>query len=126
MDEILVTNYDDVENGLTIDLHKKYPRYVQFRNYRELDLKNRAGSIFEKSTDKVSQPCLRPSAQLVINWKGNVLLCCNDYYERHIFGNVNNKSILEIWRDKNFIKYREILSQSDGRKQINFCKKCDM
>lgn len=64
--------------------------------------------------------------QLVINWKGNVLLWCNDYYERSIFGNVNNKSIIEIWKDRNFIKYREILSKLGGRKQIDICKKCDM
>lgn len=126
MDEILVTNYDDVEKGQMVDLHKKYPRIVQYRNYKEIDLKNRAGSIFEKSTVKTNQPCLRPSKQLVINWKGNVLLCCNDYYEQHIFGNVNNKPILDIWRDKIFIKYREILSLSEGRKQIDVCKKCDM
>lgn len=126
MDEILVTNYDDFEKERIITLYKKYPRFVHYRNYKEIDLKNRGGSLFEKSTDKINLPCLRPSRQLVINWKGNVLLCCNDYYEQYIFGNVNNKSILEIWKDNDFIKCRNILSQLGGRKQIDICKKCDM
>lgn len=126
MDEILLTNYDDFEKEDIINMYKKYPRFIQYRNYKEIDLKNRAGSLFEKSTDKINRPCLRPSRQLVINWKGNVLLCCNDYYEQYIFGNVNNKSVREIWKDNDFIKYREILSKVGGRKEIDICKKCDM
>lgn len=126
MDEMLLTNYDDFEKEQIVNLYKKYPRFIQYRNYKEIDLKNRAGSLFEKSTDKINQPCLRPSRQLVINWKGNVLLCCNDYYEHYIFGNVNNTSVREIWKDNDFRKYREILSQSGGRRQIDICKKCDM
>ena len=126
LDKILITNYDDFEKEHITNLYMKYPRIIQYRNYKEIDLKNRAGSIFKKSTDMANKPCLRPSRQLVINWNGNLLLCCNDYYENYVFGNVKNESILEIWESEDFKKYREILSIAGGRKQIDICSKCDM
>ncbi len=127
MDYILITNYDDFENDNLNTLYKKYSSFIKYRNYSEISLANRAGSMqFESDNSTLKMPCLRPSKQLVIDWKGNVLLCCNDYYAKYDFGNVKNESIMSIWNSKKFKKYREILSKKGHRKKIDLCRNCDV
>lgn len=125
LDRIAITNYDNFEKSVLVGLSRKYFTHVSYIGYRDMHLVNRAGMIFdEKKHSFVNKPCLRPSTQLVINWKGNVLLCCNDYYEKHIFGNVKDKPILEIWNSEKFKRYRELLRKG-YREKIDICKDCD-
>lgn len=126
LDMILITNYDDYEKDNLINLSQKYHNYVIYRNFRSMNMVNRAGELFERNNENINKSCLRPSNQLVINWKGNVLLCCNDYYEKHVFGNVKNESIMKIWNSDAFKKYRKRLSKEGGRGEIDICRNCDM
>jgi len=123
---VLITNYDDIEKENLIKLSQEFSDYVVLRSYKDIRLVNRAGAIFDKENPNIDKPCLRPSSQLVVNWKGNVLLCCNDYYEQHIFGNVNDKTTFEIWKSKEFKKYRKLLKKQGGRRQIDICRNCDL
>lgn len=126
LDKILITNYDDFEKNDLLKLSQKYSDYIKYRNYKDINIVNRAGRLFNIKNKNINKPCLRPSNQLVINWKGNVLLCCNDYYEEYIFGNIKNESIVKIWDSNQFKKYREILRKKAGRNKIDICKNCDM
>ncbi len=124
--KIYITNYNDLENENCLKLSQKYQYHVTYRNYKDIKWVNRAGQLYKNKKNKnANKPCLRPSTQLVINWKGNVLLCCNDYYEKYIFGNVKNESILKIWNSNSFKNYRTILKEKGGRKKIEICKNCD-
>lgn len=125
LDRIHITNYDDVENNNLLKLSKKYPYHVDYRAWENISLVNRAGKIFDKENRNINKPCMRPSNQLVINWKGNVLLCCQDYYEEYILGNVKDESIQKIWYSVQFQKYRKIL-KAGNRKAIDICKNCDI
>lgn len=126
LDKILITNYNDFENEDLMKLSQKYHDHVIYRNYKDMKIANRAGQLFNNIKNRnVNKPCLRPSTQLVVNWKGNVLLCCNDYYEKYIFGNVKNGSILKIWNSNQFKRYRKILKEKESRKKIDICKNCD-
>ena len=125
LDKVLVTNYDNLEKKDILKLSQKYPNHVIYRTVKDMHIANRAGALFDKENKKIDEVCLRPSNQLVVNWKGNVLLCCNDYYEKYVFGNVKDEPILKIWNNDKFKKYREILKMKGGRKKINICKNCD-
>jgi radical SAM protein with 4Fe4S-binding SPASM domain len=125
VDHIIVTNYDDTQNEELIMLSRKYATHVRYRSYQDLCLTNRAGKIFHLESSKSNSPCFRPSKQMVINWKGNVLLCCQDYCEEYVLGNVRNESLLTIWNSKKFEQYKEMLSKEGGRQKIEICKKCD-
>lgn len=126
LDSVRVSNYDDFEKKNLIKLSQNYPGHITYREFKNKRTKNRAGRLFARENKKINEACLRPSKQLVINWKGNILLCCNDYYEKFVWGNVKNKSILKIWNTEEFKKYREILSRKGGREKIHFCRNCDV
>ena len=121
--QFFVTNYDDKEKPQLIELAKKYPAHITVRSYKDFVKINRSGEIFGRKKI-LNRLCLRPSGQLVINWKGEVLLCCNDYYARCKFGNVNTQKIAEIWNGKDFRDCRLRL-QKGKRWSISICKYCD-
>jgi radical SAM protein with 4Fe4S-binding SPASM domain len=62
---------------------------------------------------------------MTINWKGDVLLCCQDFYGEYVMGNVNADSLQTIWNNDKFRKYREKLSKGQ-RRMIPICKYCDI
>ena len=126
LDSILITNYDDIEKTDLNYITNKYRGYVILRNFSDVEKINRAG-ILDNVGKPINNilPCFRPLNQLVINWQGDVILCCNDYYEKHIFGNANDENILQIWRSKKMKRFQNILSQEGGRLKIDICKECD-
>jgi 2-deoxy-scyllo-inosamine dehydrogenase (SAM-dependent)/8-amino-3,8-dideoxy-alpha-D-manno-octulosonate transaminase len=127
LDMIFVTNYDDQPKPELIGLTKKYPKNISYRDFKDVSVVNRAGVLIANKKNKnIEKACLRPSNQLVVNWKGNVILCCNDYYEKYIFGNLNKQSVLDVWNSDKFNKYRKLLLEESNRKKIDICKNCDL
>ena len=94
LDLIFVTNYDDIKKDALATLAQKHPLHMIYRDFKDVTVVNRAGRIFNKTSSKENEPCNRVSRQLVINWKGDVLLCCNDYYVEHGLGNCEGKNLL--------------------------------
>lgn len=60
----------------------------------------------------------------VINTFGDVVLCCNDYYSEHKFGNVNERHLLEIWQDPKNVRTRRQIYQ--GIFDLPICQNCYM
>lgn len=60
----------------------------------------------------------------VINTFGDVVLCCNDYHSEHKFGNINQRSLLDIWLDPKNIKLRRRIFQNYF--DLPICQKCYM
>jgi radical SAM protein with 4Fe4S-binding SPASM domain len=123
-DWLLVTDYEEVPQVRLRELQEKYPYWIRLRH--GVCPSNKAGLIFERSNRMVHEPCLRPSSQLVINWKGEVLLCCNDYYGKRVFGDVNEETVLDVWNSADFVEIRRKLREYDGRKEVDICRECDM
>lgn len=122
-DHFLITNYDDDEKPLLENLARKYPFPVTLRSYMDFGKTDRAGEIY-KRRNMLRSPCLRPSSALVVNWQGNVVLCCQDFYQSRSFGNVNEKGLWEIWNDSQFAYYREQL-RTGNRRVTKICTHCD-
>lgn len=125
LNKIVATNYGDVENSNILKLVKKYPKFINYRNFNDITISNRAGALFNCKSRIQNKPCYKPSNQIIINWKGDVVLCCSDYNSNFIFGNVINNSIRDIWYSTRFMKIRVILKKRKGRTQIEMCKNCD-
>ncbi len=121
---IMITDYDNGGNKQGAELQKRYPLYVHYRKAEEVNFVNRAGMLFPGHKDRASLPCLRPSEQMVINWKGDVLLCCMDYYGVYSFGNIQSKTLKEIWNTKEFVSIRRLLAIGE-RTQTPLCIYCD-
>ncbi|MFX0025161.1 MAG: radical SAM/SPASM domain-containing protein [Candidatus Hermodarchaeota archaeon] len=125
LNRILGTNYDDARKMEMEKLAKKYPKNFTYRSYKNLNIVNRAGGIFNYKSNLINKKCERPSNFLVINWKGDVILCCDDYYSNYIFGSVRKNSIIQIWYSEKFQEIRKILKKESGRTKIEMCKNCD-
>lgn len=59
---------------------------------------------------------------LQITFTGDVILCCNDYFRKHVFGNVTDESLLDIWKKPNYAKLRREIRR--GIYRLPICRKC--
>ena len=72
----------------------------------------------------INTTCLFPITKTVFNWKGDILLCCQDFYEKHKLGNINDQSLMSILTGEKIKKYRSILFEGN-RQKVDLCKNCD-
>jgi radical SAM protein with 4Fe4S-binding SPASM domain len=88
---------------------------------------NRSGNIQWTApalTEPLQKMCVRPWRVLNINWKGDGILCCNDYHGEEVFGNIADRSLVEIWNDMRLHEIRAALQDKD-RSTVPLCAKCD-
>ena len=84
---------------------------------------NRAGSMGDKLISPHERPCYYTHYAAYIDWNGDVLLCCQDMYNRtEIFGNVAEKKLVDIWLDKKLMDFRQKLV--DGKRIMSPCDNC--
>jgi radical SAM protein with 4Fe4S-binding SPASM domain len=91
---------------------------------------NRSGAVssidFSKNKEEFkNNPCYLPFYKLVIDYSGEILLCCNDWFRRHKgFGNINNNDLADIWYSDEFKKVRSDLLQ--GVRSGPACSNCSI
>lgn len=89
-------------------------------------ISNRAGNIpgyLDSLTEPLKKVCTRPFRHLLINWTGDVILCCHDFFGEANFGNVNKQSLIDIWNAYELNVYR--LKLQNKQRDIFLCDKCD-
>lgn len=96
------------------------------KNLAKYELQNRSGNIdwFQPGLQEpLARMCVRPFRMLNINWRGEAILCCNDYHGVTNMGNVADHSLVDLWNCDSMNQYRLYLQN----KQRNFtlCDKCD-
>lgn len=89
------------------------------------ELSNRSGHVpLPKPINPLKKICVRPFRSMQINWKGEVMLCCNDYNAEVMCGNVNDNTLQEVWADSPvFAEYRTQLLKKD-RTGLKLCESC--
>ncbi|MHA2215355.1 MAG: radical SAM/SPASM domain-containing protein, partial [Candidatus Hodarchaeales archaeon] len=55
------------------------------------------GGLVDPQNLKTDPRCRDGDNPLVIDYQGNVILCCNDYHSTVRFGNLEDQGLLEIW-----------------------------
>lgn len=94
---------------------------MRLQTIHNLDLQNRGGDVdiskYEYQKHKVCPNILK----LVIVINGDVVLCCNDYYKKHVMGNIMKTNIVDIW--KSYANLREELLEKNIAR-LDICKKC--
>ncbi len=123
VDHFFITDYDDEIKPFLQNISVGCPLHVSLRKYKFIKQYDRAGKIYNRKL-ALLDPCLRPSSQLIVNWKGDVILCCNDFYGDFVLGNVNDSNLIDIWQSPKFNHYREMLRRGE-RSKISICKYCD-
>lgn len=132
--QIVVSMYDGPEQidhfkklfkdcGVSKNLYTLRDRWYDEDQDYGLIYTNRAGSMGETISESVDRSCYYPHYALYIDWNGDVLLCCQDMYNRTIiFGNVKDTPIIDIWKDEKFNEFRKKLKNSD--RSLEPCSGC--
>lgn len=102
VDRFIVTLYDEGSQLIWKTRFEKWPEMQAGIIFKTLtkgtQLTNRGGSLPEiyRIQGVQNATCLLPYRSIVIDWRGNVVLCCNDYFSSVIFGNVNTERLAVI------------------------------
>ncbi|OQY38353.1 MAG: hypothetical protein B6226_03810 [Candidatus Cloacimonetes bacterium 4572_65] len=94
---------------------KFLPENPKYRRY------NITGSDFEIKF-KLENRCRRMWQQPVVNWNGEISICCFDKDIEFPVGNVKDKTLLSIWQGDAFQKMRNAVLKN--RKGIEICRNC--
>jgi MoaA/NifB/PqqE/SkfB family radical SAM enzyme len=71
-------------------------------------------------------PCIRAWDSMSIRWDGSVVACCADFTGSVVLGNIRDKSLLEIWNDTPFQRFRQRLITGELAEVPLCAKGCDM
>ena len=103
VDEFRVGNYGN--------LNLKIPKNQKIK-IKSLEEYSTRGGLVNVKKKRVLEKCFMPSQQLEIAYNGDVMLCCEDYFGKYIFGNLKKEKILDIWVKPRFRKVRKDLRNS--------------
>ena len=87
------------------------------------DAHNWSGDSNELGDNEVLHSCLRIWNTFTVLWDGRVALCCLDYDGEEILGDINTKSIKEVWCSQRLKDIRRMHSQRDFS-SLPLCRNC--
>jgi radical SAM protein with 4Fe4S-binding SPASM domain len=105
-------------------------RYLPREEHYGLTLSNRAGMIsFTKTgviplAEPLKQQCFYPFYMMMVDHKGDVMICSHDWGKRLVAGNLERQSVAEVWNGKvmHFVRGR----LADGDRRMQPCRVCDV
>ena len=130
LDNFLITQHDNCMPSnlqhLMDNINEEEKKHITIRFAKDRYMINRSGLItsFDVPVEPLKAACDWPLTTMVITMDGNVVLCCNDYFETEIIGNVKERSLTEVWTSERFEAFRRALSRGD-RSVSKLCVDCD-
>lgn len=135
LDELIIDNYNVdlqlIPNNLAIkkyceehlELREKVT--IVMRHPKEV-LESRGGQAPNKKRRELftDVKCTHPFRQMIIRPDGKVSICCNDALGETDMGDVNENTLVEIWKGEKFENVRKNIQQF-GRGGVEFCRYCD-
>jgi len=97
------------------DVQKFLPENPKYRRYKV------SGDNFELKYG-IKNRCRRIWTNAVVNWNGEVAICCFDKEGEFKVGNVKDFSLTQLWKNSNIMKVRNQILKD--RKQIPICRNC--
>lgn len=129
VDTLLVSQYEgnlraDEETYLDAarDLSPRARKTIRYRTLGDEDFLSSSGGLVRVRKPVTKSRCMQASLACVVDFRGDVVLCCNDYNGNHVFGNVGKEHILDIWNKPAFKALRKQLRHGDF--QLEICKTC--
>ncbi len=97
------------------DIKNFLPENPKYRRYKI------KGDNFELKYG-IKNQCKRLWRQPVVNWTGEMAVCCFDKDIDYKVGNINESKLIDIWKGEKFNKMRQIILTN--RKSIPMCRNC--
>ncbi|MBD3155537.1 MAG: radical SAM protein [Candidatus Aenigmarchaeota archaeon] len=113
VDSIDITDHGNLNPNIPEDKRIKVKKLEHFSS---------RGGLVAVNNKITKEKCYQPTRMLTITYNGDVIVCCNDYFGKHIFGNLKKENIMEVWNKKSFISTRKRLRE--GIPIFNICKEC--
>lgn len=127
VDDFCVTQYSKsmpkTMKQLFSQLDTKDKKKVLYRVIGEIKLSSRGGLVPLKNFEKL-ESCDFPSSTVIIDYKGRVIFCCDDYLSKYAFGNVSSEKLIDIWNKEEYRKIRRNLLK--GIFDLDICKNCGL
>lgn len=126
----LVTQHDNCVppnlKQLVENITEEEKKHLVIRFAQHIVMNNCSGLInsFGVPAEPLRIACDWPLGYMTVTMDGNALLCCNDYFETEVMGNVKTQSLREIWCGKRYENFRYALSRGD-RTTSRLCANCD-
>jgi hypothetical protein len=89
---------------------------------------NRAGSVRPEMLGAEHAPakaCVLPFRDLNIWSDGKAVLCCDDWNEEYVVGDLNTQTLAEIWRGEPLTRARRAHMEARGS-DVAVCAKCNL
>ena len=89
------------------------------------DLQIRSGNIpgARQLEAPLAVGCPRPFQQMYINYRGEAVLCCNDWRFEVVMGDTAAATLAEIWQNERYQAYRSHLQRQS--RAMPLCATCD-
>lgn len=86
------------------------------------DLSNRAGYLW--FANNIKKPCYQPALKSIVDWDGNVYICCEDWSKEISFGSIYEKTFSSIWlsEDLNYVRQNLL----NGIRTFPTCQNCNL
>ena len=78
----------------------------------------------QQTIKKDYRRCNEVYDKLSINWDGSVTVCCGDYDNYMIVGNLNETSLQDIWHNSRQLKYYRSMLSEFKHEELPLCKTC--
>jgi radical SAM protein with 4Fe4S-binding SPASM domain len=105
---------------------QKYGDRISMNRLYDRPILNRGGAIElpdVKLEKKRKGNCTVVWEELNITYTGDVLLCSSDYHRSKVYGNVNEKNILDIYNNDEYVKARKAIIS--GVPYYDICVDCN-
>ena len=129
VDEFLVTQHDENTPAGITDLFTHFkdstclPVPVRYQVFAPAtELYNRGGLVHLPAVNPVPGCTYDWIMRIVIDYKGDVIICNNDYFGSITFGNLQEERITDIWMDEKFRNIRKKLRNQEYIFPV--CRKC--
>ena len=92
-----------------------------------IQVQNRSDLYNRIATDRseINTPCILPSTKGWIHWDGTIQMCCADWTNDNVFGNIETDNFFEVWSSNlklQDIKYQLVF----GNRSVNhICTNCN-
>lgn len=97
------------------DVFNFLPENPKYRRYKI------SGQNFELKYG-IKNRCRRIWTQPVINWDGEMAICCFDKDNQFKIGNIKDHTFIELWKNKAFNRMRNAILKN--RSQFEICRNC--
>lgn len=111
-----VDHVNDLVSGLKDSQYLIRNRYLHY-----IKIVDRKGILKLDGKDR-RNPCYLPSYKMMVNYTGDVFLCCNDWTRDNRYGNIYETNIFKIWKEDMLEKRLELISG----KRSGVCYFCDI